>query len=62
MAKKKEFNIIKDYLMRVKNDYEEQIITFMKTKNIYDYYTEKFLINIKQHQNCYYEILEIIQF
>ena len=27
--------------MRVKNDYEEQIITFMKTKNIYDYYTEK---------------------
>ena len=48
--------------MKLKMTMKNKLSQFMKIKNTYDYYTENFSINIKQHQCCNYELLEIIQY
>ena len=46
--------------MKLKMTVKNGLSQFMKIKNTYDYYTENYSINIKQHQCCNYELLEII--
>jgi len=61
-GQEKDFSIIKDYLIRVKNDYEEQLITIYENEKYLRLLYGKLFRNIKQHQGGNYEILEIIRY
>ena len=57
--KEKKFNEIKDYLVKIKNDYENQLSKVYETKKYLRLFYGKLFRKIRQHQEGNFEIFEI---
>ena len=60
--KEKEFNKIKEYLFKIKNDYENQLNTIYENEKYLRLLYGKFFRKVKQHQEGNYEIPEMIRY
>ena len=61
-GQEKEFTKIKDYLFKVKNDYENQLSTIYENQKYLRLLYGKLFRKVKQHQGGNYEISEMIRY